>query len=529
MSLSFDFSGAALFVFLAAFVLAVPAAFFVLRRYRRAVEVAMMHAEGPGNFRFAESQPQATDGRQAPEFIVSTITEEEGNDHEGLGRLTLRTGLAYGVAGLAYAATALAIYFVANDVEFLPLRTIATFAVFAWPAILAVAYVVTTDNRRRLGLVVAYAAVLGVLSAISGANLYLLLWIIAGPATLALFLMTNEHIRTAAPFIFVILLFAAIGALISLDISLAIAAEGLLSDIIGVYLIALITFAAGAGVGWVLLGRLARLYDGKWFSDQMLLASIWMLIFNFQIVLFLSLSMGMAAVLGFLASAVFLVVLRAAFGFLKIGKDANSNRQLLLLRVFAADRAREKFLRNLGHYWRYLGSIELVGAPDVAAATLEPDELMAFLSGRLSKRFVGNAAELDARLEDLDLERDTDGRFRVNTVYCHDNAWRVAVGRLIDTGSNIVVDLRGFTPANEGIVYELRYLLNVVPLSRVILMTDEDVEMPALHQTLKSAFSGLSANSPNRVKSPVLRVAKMPIGGQRQIRQLIGVLAPPNV
>jgi hypothetical protein len=60
-------------------------------------------------------------------------------------------------------------------------------------------------------------------------------------------------------------------------------------------------------------------------------------------------------------------------------------------------------------------------------------------------------------------------------------------------------------------------------------MTDEDVEMPALHQTLKSAFSGLSANSPNRVKSPVLRVAKMPIGGQRQIRQLIGVLAHPNV
>jgi hypothetical protein len=79
------------------------------------------------------------------------------------------------------------------------------------------------------------------LSAISGANLYLLLWFIAGPATLALFLMTNEHIRTAAPFIFVILLFAAIGALISLDISLAIAAEGLLSDIVGVYLIALIS------------------------------------------------------------------------------------------------------------------------------------------------------------------------------------------------------------------------------------------------------------------------------------------------
>ena len=62
--------------------------------------------------------------------------------------------------------------------------------------------------------------------------------------------------------------------------------------------------------------------------------------------------------------------------------------------------------------WAYIGSIDLIATPDLAARTIEPGELLAFVPGRLRQLFVHDRCELARRLAAMDDTRDPDGWFR---------------------------------------------------------------------------------------------------------------------
>jgi len=68
----------------------------------------------------------------------------------------------------------------------------------------------------------------------------------------------------------------------------------------------------------------------------------------------------------------------------------------------------------------------MIAAPDVAARTIDPGDYLRWLTGRADELFVTSRADLDARLDALDMTPDPDGRYRINEFCCRDNTWQRA-------------------------------------------------------------------------------------------------------
>ena len=100
---------------------------------------------------------------------------------------------------------------------------------------------------------------------------------------------------------------------------------------------------------------------------------------------------------------------------------------LLVLRVFQRDRAVSLLFDRVIERWRLTGNTLLIAGTDLLERTLDADDLWAFLGGRLRGRFVLGPADLAARLGELELRQDLDGRHRVNELYCHDGTWQLAL------------------------------------------------------------------------------------------------------
>ena len=55
--------------------------------------------------------------------------------------------------------------------------------------------------------------------------------------------------------------------------------------------------------------------------------------------------------------------------------------------------------------------------------------------------------------------------------FCHNDTWKMVLKRLSRESDAVLMDLRGFLPDNQGCVFEINELLNVVPLDRVVWST----------------------------------------------------------
>jgi hypothetical protein len=70
------------------------------------------------------------------------------------------------------------------------------------------------------------------------------------------------------------------------------------------------------------------------------------------------------------------------------------------------------------------------------------------------------------------MERDAEGRYRVNECYCHDSTWRDALAALVRRSDVALMDLRSFQAHNEGCRHELSVLARASRLARVVVLTD---------------------------------------------------------
>jgi hypothetical protein len=136
--------------------------------------------------------------------------------------------------------------------------------------------------------------------------------------------------------------------------------------------------------------------------------------------------------------------LTAAFGYRQLrahveGQDA---RPLLFLRVFGFGPRSSRLVDLIAARWRSLGPVWLIAAPDVAPRVLTP--------------FVYKGADLSRRVSTLDRARDPDGRFRIEEVFCAGEIWREAVSQLMRDARAVVMDLRTFSTANAGCIYEIQ-------------------------------------------------------------------------
>ena len=74
----------------------------------------------------------------------------------------------------------------------------------------------------------------------------------------------------------------------------------------------------------------------------------------------------------------------------------------------------------------------------------------------------------------------------------------------------VLMDLRSFSPANQGCLFELGELLNCVDLERVVFVIDASTDRRFLETSLIALWSKLSAGSPNRGSaSPVARLLEL--------------------
>jgi hypothetical protein len=267
-----------------------------------------------------------------------------------------------------------------------------------------------------------------------------------------------------------------------------------------------------------------RRYERKKFSDQMMLlenfmafTTIWVAILSYSVI-------GWYAALAALPFALHRLVARA---WLRRRKAAGGERavSLMLLRVFGSKRRSEWLLNRLSYYWRYIGSIQLIGAPDLATANLELHELLSFATGRLKNRFLKNGADRTRQLDALDLAPDPDGRYRVNEFFCQEDIWRGTVKELLKRSDAVLMDLRGFSPANRGCVDELSDLVNIVPVNRLVITADGKTDFAFLRDTLFRAWAEMAPDSPNyALRDPTLRILYIHRQNGRAVKRLLSLL-----
>ena len=268
--------------------------------------------------------------------------------------------------------------------------------------------------------------------------------------------------------------------------------------LLGVGAIGLGLGALGVAAAWAFVRWLAERYRLRRASDQMLTVDVLMLIFGVPLLLMNLLPFDGIKATGVLAGLLG-YLLGARWGLRRQRQKAAPSAPctLLLLRVFAADRRTERLLEDFGKRWRHLGPIRLIGAPDAAYNTIEPHEFFDFMSGRLSRAFVKDAQDLAGRLAESANAPDPDGLYRVEDFFCHDDTWRMTVTRLAREASAVLMDLRGFSSANRGCIFEIEELVAAVPLERIVLLVDRSTDLPFLEQVLADAWHAVPADSPN--------------------------------
>jgi hypothetical protein len=278
---------------------------------------------------------------------------------------------------------------------------------------------------------------------------------------------------------------------------------------------------AAALVGYVMLRGVGRLYRAQWISDQSIqIDAVWLIVAIVQAPVQTPLA-GLGAFL------VYELVARIGQRLFLFGRDADGKPpRLLLLRVFSLGKRSEHLFRTFSLSWRYIGSMRMIAGPDLANATVEPREFLDFLAGRLQRRFITGPAVLEQRLAETQLRRDPDGRFRVSSFFCHADTWQMVLRRLARESDLVLMDLRGFTPANQGCVYELNELLDAVSLKDFLLVADDTTDEPFLAEVLQQGWSRIGADSPNRNDpAPRVRLFHLDGSGARASDALVATLA----
>ncbi len=522
-----DPTGFAAFALVVGALGAVPLSLGLIALYRMRVRAWMSKTSGHD----LPDGARSSNGLAPPEVKIEEIDPAEAIELPPVAerlaaaarRRTVRLATLYGVAALLYAMVASWIYLDPLREGFYLRRTLVALVVLAWPIVPTI-FLVATGNRRFrwLGAPLYLVALVAVAGGDTPKALLFWLLVMGAPTVLAL-LIAAPRFRGVAPFAFSLV--ALMTAASNLAVFLAgwlLFEAGWTNPAIGTPL-RLVALAAGAALGLVPLVWAARRYRRKRTSDLALLIDGWFLFLTGWLALMTAHDVGWRALWFVLAYLVYRAVLWFGFKMTRASRDAD--HRLLLLRVFRQREASTRLLRRLELDWRQIGSLQMIMAPDLASATLEPHDVLDFLTLRLGRKFIADEADLTMRLAEADHLPDPDGRFRVNEFFCRADTWKSALQRLVEEGP-IVMDLRSFGPTNAGCRYELGTLLDVVPTRRFVLIGPGDPSDSFLTETLRELWEDLSPASPNRAPDTApIRILRNTESGEVPIDSLMGLLA----
>lgn len=401
--------------------LSLPIAFALLRLYRRRIE----KLTGQVRERRAPGTPMAP----TPPVAVGDGVPDDPPGLEILARrATVRHARWYVAAAAVFAVSATAVFLswlgVSTDTEPLGLVRIAVLCVvmFGLPLVLTARIVWIATPWTYGLLVVSYVALLALVALAARFAVGALLWLVLPPLVLLL-TSASRAVRGVswllAPVVTTV--FVAVVPLLLLQLFPA-------ADTVSVLAIA----GAATIVCGVFAGLVWWLYLGRKIGDH----TVALLVFWYYESLWLAVlgvlddDAGWWALLAFLPLGLFALVLTSGYRALRRETAQRPELHLLLLRPFARSRRNVRLLRDLGLHWRHLGAVVLIGGADLAAETLEPDELVDWWRGRLARRVIASAADVPGRLEELRLGAGADAQYRVHDVICAGEAWQRAVEEL---------------------------------------------------------------------------------------------------
>ncbi len=524
-------------IIILAAILAYPLSLLLLWLYKRAVlEFMSKHASSVVQSESLTRSPTPSPSSPLPslEFVtLSTDVQSTQNDDSTLNKLITRrlwyATTVYSVAGVLFVLLMSFAWLVASSIEFSFFRCLMVFWTMAWPIVLTINLIAASTRRVLIVSTGLYFAVYLLLSAIAlirspdfTANQISLLWLTFNlmPTALLLFFL-NRQIRSVGPLILVFMIVGLTGSVVATSvIGQNEAALHLLIEItsllgLGDHAFASIImagFACFAVLGWLLAIWIRRGYDSKILSDQaILLDSVW-IIFGITHAVSLVFEGWQWLMSFFFAFLVYKVVVLIGFRLIPTSPNNSNflNKKLLLLRVFKLGKRSERVFDGITKHWRFVGNVQLIAGPDLAATTIEPHEFLEFLRGRLTRLFIHEKNAFDERMNSIDTQPDFDGRFRINDFFCYENTWEMVISRLVKESDVILMDLRSFSPERRGCIRELNELIHGVPVERVILLIDENTDNPFLEQTIRQCWSAMPTTSPNaNGPSKILRLFRL--------------------
>lgn len=513
-------------------VLTAATSWLILWLYRRRVLLGMSRLQG-----WQEETTAASGSSGAaiggPELLVHELSLEDqslaASSLPTMGRSSQAmraVALIYALAGLAFAVVFTGVWMVTAGGGFSIGRFVFLTACHLFPVVLAVSLAVATTNQERLYISGTYSFILVAVIwyvVVQNSNLtiseVLLAWFYSNvEGSILLFFFLHPRFRSIGPLVLVFMISGVASSFLSTEmlsrsepilrlIDSAGSALGLKGTTLLVVLHVL-SFPPLGLLGWLLLLQIGKRYRAKRLSDQSLtIDSLWLL---FALVNSIELVFeGWQWIFtGLLAFAAYKTTTIAGFRLMaRSSKGSAGAPMLLLLRVFALGRRSERFFDAFSKKWRYHGSILLISGPDLMTKTVEPHEILDFVSGRLAQQFVKNTDDLERQIAALDRRPDPDGRFRVNEFFCHADTWQMTMRRLANVCKAILMDLRGFTQENQGCLYELEQLLLYVDLGRVVFLVDSTTDRVFLEETLHRLWLRVDRTSPNRASSsPTVRL-----------------------
>jgi hypothetical protein len=464
-------------------VLVTPAlSLLVLWRFRRAVERSMRSVGGARDLQGRDLRQVAPLGG----WVAPGPMSPRPPSATAVSRLRQAVGW-YLAAGLTFALLTTALLLSLNGQELLLLRFALVTLVFAWPLVPTLALVCAWSWRGTALAVSGYIGTMLVLGLFSsgGVGGPLLLWLLyMVPPSLIVAAVALRRVRAVGPFLAPAVFVVGAGFMVWPWIAYAVAVAGASLEVATGSAIALIALMAAATL--LVVPIAAWRYRRKASSDQSVLVDQWWLLFALSQCLFTP-QLGWQALALLLPYFGYLVVVRVGRAQAHRSALRQRPRSLLLLRVFGARGRSERLLRQVNAYWRYVGSVELIAGTDLASAALEPHEFLEFIRGSLSRQFIGDEAELNQQLHELDRQPDRDGRFRINQFFCHANMWQRTVETLAGSADVILVDLRGLDAGNDGVAYELTMLARLGALGRTLGLVDATTNRDFLNWVLHRA------------------------------------------
>lgn len=505
-------SGALFFALILGVLLASGLAWAVAGLYRRRMLALMRGGPAPDDARPAPPQRFALREDRPP-----PATDLAANRRAMARFLTVLTGVCLAIA---LTQSWLALLFVYDDQPVSLNRLLVLGMVYAWPMVMAWGLVRRWSWGQVVAGVAAYVVLMvglvmlasderQTLAAVSG-------WLgglVAIPVLVTLFISASGRIRAVAPYLLPPFLLLSAASVLGLE-ALAAAVQGAyppgwlspLLETLGAHG-TLLLFALGP---WLLLawpvyalGRyLAQAYRAKRFSDLgYLFGAYWFVILAASALPALQ-GVGLAGLTQLLPWLCIPVGWKLSAGWLT---PVSAPATLLVLRVFQRDAPVEALFDRVVERWRLTGNTVLIAGTDLLSRTLDPDDLFAFLNGRLAQRFIARDEEIALRLGEFDLKPDPDGRYRVNECYCYDHTWQAALRALVQQADTVLMDLRGFRPENRGCRYELSVLAGAGHVGRVVLLHDaataRDVAEADLAGAPPGRFVWLEAGGLDRAKA----------------------------